>query len=160
MKEKLGTKDNVRQEAARLNTMINILTVFTRRTTLEWLPQIASIAGVTREQLSIMYELNIQPDQCLKNLSHNLMASPSNVSVMIQSMVEGGVVCRITDPKDRRRVLLRLSEDGEKLYATAEEDLVKRYHEYLINLSDADRKDLDYASQLMVQVMGRILKRT
>jgi DNA-binding MarR family transcriptional regulator len=88
------------------------------------------------------------------------MASPSNVSVMIQSMVEGGVVCRITDPKDRRRVLLRLSEDGEKLYATAEEDLVKRYHEYLINLSDADRKDLDYASQLMVQVMGRILKRT
>jgi DNA-binding MarR family transcriptional regulator len=75
-------------------------------------------------------------------------------------MVEGGVVCRITDPKDRRRVLLRLSGNGEKLYAMAEEDLVKRYHEYLINLSDDDQKDLDYASQMMVQVMQRILKRS
>ena len=160
MNENMINKDNLRLEAERLNTMINILTLFTRRTAVEWLPDISSITGVKAEQFSVMFELSIEPNQSLKQLSRNLMASAPNVSVMIQSMVEDGVVSRIADPTDRRRVLLRLGDKGEKLFSDVQEHLVERYQGYLRDLCDKDQKDLDHATLLMLMVMERILKRS
>ena len=155
-----SNKEDLRLEAERLNTMTNTLTLFTRRTTLEWLPEILSKTGITREEITVMLELSIEPNQSLKQLSLNLMASAPNVSVMIQSMVEDGVVYRITDHSDRRRVLLRLSDKGEKLFSKAQEHLVERYQEYLRGLCDNDQKDLDRATLSMLMVMERILKRS
>ncbi len=153
-------KEDLRPEAERLNTMINTLTLFTRRTTLEWLPEILSKTGITREEINIMFELSIEPNQSLKQLSRNIMASASNVSVLIQSMVEGGVVNRIADPKDRRRVLLSLSEKGQKLFYNVQEDLLERYQDYLRGLQDSDQEDLNQATLSMLMVMERLLNRT
>lgn len=152
--------EDLRLEAERLDIMINTLTLFTRRTMLEWLPEILSKTGITREQITVMFELSIEPNQSLKQLSRNIMSSASNASVLIQSMFEDGVVYRVADPKDRRRVLLTLSEKGQKIFNNAQEYLLERYQEYLRSLHDSDQEDLNQAALSMLLVMERILNRT
>jgi DNA-binding MarR family transcriptional regulator len=150
-------KEDFRLEAERLNYMTDALTIFSRRTTLKWLPEILSMTGIGREEITVMFELNIEPNQSLKQLSYRMMASSSNVSVLIQSMVEDGVVCRVIDPKDRRRILLSLSEKGQKLYNNAQEYLLDKYEDYLRDLKNSDRESLNEATLSMVEVMERIL---
>ena len=154
---KQNKKEDFRLEAERLNAMTDALTIFSRRTTLKWLPEILSKTGIEREEITAMFELNIEPNQSLKQLSYKMMASSSNVSVLIQSMVEDGVVCRVSDPKDRRRILLSLSEKGQKLYNNAQEHLLEKYEEYLRDLQDSDREALNEATQSMIMAMERIL---
>jgi DNA-binding MarR family transcriptional regulator len=158
MNQKVDVKNELRLEAETLNQMINMMTLFTRKTVLEWLPDISSQIGVSGEQLSIMLELNMAPNQNLKNLAQNLMAAPSNVSVAIQIMVEKGLVSRVTNPKDRRCVLLQLSSKGEKLFALAEEHLVIKYQEYLKTLSEKNQKNLAQANLQMLKVIENILQ--
>ena len=153
-------REDVRQKAERLNALINTMTLFTRKTTLEWVPEILSKTGLTNDQMTVMYELSIEPSQSLKQLSRTIMASASNVSVVIQSMVENEMVHRITDPTDRRRVLLSLSEKGEKLFYSAQEHLLDCYQDFLRTLSDTDREDLDRTAMSTLLVMERILKRS
>lgn len=150
-------KEDFRLEAERLNNMTDALTIFSRRTTLKWLPEILSKTGIEREEITAMFELNIEPNQSLKQLSYKMMASSSNVSVLIQSMVENGVVCRVSDPKDRRRILLSLSEKGQNLYNNALEHLLEKYEEYLRDLRDYDREALNQATLSIIKVMESIL---
>lgn len=158
MNEKIATKDNFHQQAERLTKMINMLTLFTRRTVLEWMPDIASSCGIKTEQFAIMLELKINPNQNLKNLSRSLIASASNVSVLIQAMVKDGLVIRVTDPEDRRRVLLKLSDQGYQLYSEIEKLIVNQYRNYLQSLAVVDQHDFDQGTKLMVLVLERLLK--
>ena len=146
-------KKELRVEAENINRLINIMTRFTRNTVLEWLPEIASIAGVTGEEFSIMFELRIAPNQNLKELAQNLMAAPPNVSVAVQSMVEQGLVERETDPGDRRKIRLRLSQEGERCYGVMEEEIIRRYQDYLLGLEEEMEKEFTRASNLMLAVM-------
>ncbi len=157
MKINQKNKEDFRLEAERLNTMTDALTIFSRRTTLKWLPEILSKTGIEREQITAMFELNIQPNQSLKQLSYQMMASSSNVSVLIQSMVEDGLVCRVSDPNDRRRILLSLTEKGQKLFNDAQEHLLEKYEEYIGDLQDTEREALNQATRSMIMVMENIL---
>lgn len=148
----------VRDEAARLNMLLNDLSLFTRKTLLDWLPELESQTGITGERFMVMFELHLEPDRGLKELAQTLMISPSSLSVMINSMVEQGLVSRVTDPADRRRVLLRLSDNGADIFEKAEGQVVENFQTYLLNLPEKDREDLNEATSLMLKVMERILR--
>jgi DNA-binding MarR family transcriptional regulator len=151
--------DEIKEEARQLNKMINELSLFTRRTVLEWLPGIASQAGLTPERFMVMFELEMQPEISLKDLAKCLVVSPSSLSVMINAMVEQGIVTRVTDPADRRRIILHLSDVGREKLQHAENRLEEHFYEYLLSLSEKDRQDLDDASKTMMQVIERLLER-
>lgn len=147
------------EQARNLNTMINELSLFTRKTWVEWMPEVTTMLGLTGERFMVLFELNMQPDMSLKELSGHLMVSPPSLSVMINSMVEQGLVTRIPDPQDRRRVLLRLSGRGVEQFHRTEEEMVGRFREYLAGLPEQDQQELGQATTLMLEVMARILKR-
>lgn len=153
------SNNETKAAARRINTMINDLSLFTRKTMLDWLPVLESQMGITAERFMVMFDLNMEPDRSLKELAQSLVISPSSLSVMINSMVEQGVVTRLTDPTDRRRVVLRLSEKGYELFQMADDQLVERFEAYLTQLPEKDRDDLNKASTLMLEVMERLLKR-
>ncbi len=151
----MGTK----ADARRINTLINDVSLFTKRTLLLWLPEVESLMGITAERFLVMFELNMEPDRSLKELAQSLVISPSSLSVMINSMVEQGIVSRLTDPDDRRRVVLRLSEKGYDLFRLADDQLVERFEAYLNQLPKKDKDDLNKAATMMLDVMERLLKR-
>ena len=154
--DKSKNKGDLRLEAEQVSMIINKMTLFTRRTLLSWLPEIIALTDVNGEQFSIMFELHIEPDQNLKTLAQNLMAAPPNISVAVQNMVEKGWITRITDPTDRRRILLRLSSEGERLFSVMEEEVINRYQEYLLDLPEEVQEELAQANQIMLSVISKI----
>ena len=147
-------------EARTLMELLNVLSLFSRRTIIEWLPEHVAERGLTSERFMVMFELMLQPDSSLKQLASSMGVSPSSMSVMVNSMVEAGHVARVTDAEDRRRVVLRLTQSGEVELAAAESYLVERYREYLDALPDDDRKALTAISTEMLAVVGKIMDRS
>ncbi len=149
-----------RHEAQRLMLLLNTLSLFSRRTLVSWMPELVAEMGITEERFMVMFELSLQPDSSLKDLAKSMMVSSSSLSVMINALVEQDIVTRLPDPADRRRVLLRLGPRGEDLLRRAEEHLLERFQDYLKNLPEVDRQELGSASEALLQVIDRILRRT
>lgn len=147
-----------RQEAQRLITLLNIVSLFSRRTLMAWLPELKSEMDITAERFMVMHELNRQPEISLKELAERLSISPSSLSVMINSLTEQGIVTRLPDPADRRRVVLRLGSQGENHLQMAEEHLIAQFQTFLKNLPKTERQKLDSAAENLQQIMDRILK--
>lgn len=148
-----------KEEAVRFNTLMNTMSLLARQTMVEWLPEVTTEVGITGERFMVMFELNLQPNSSLKQLATSLVVSSSSLSVMVNSMVEQGIVSRLQDPQDRRRVVLRLSDEGERQLALVENHLIDRFQEYLNCLSKDDRADLDTAVETLLHVVNRILGR-
>lgn len=148
-----------REEAQVIIETINTLTLFTRKTLLRWMPELVSELGITGERYMVLFELALQPDMSLKGLADNLLTSPPTMSVMVNALVEQDLVTRIPDPEDRRRVLLRLSENGERELARAEAALLERYQNYLGELPREDQKRFVSSSRELLTVVRRIMER-
>ncbi|SMP60236.1 MarR family winged helix-turn-helix transcriptional regulator [Anoxynatronum buryatiense] len=144
-------------QARRLMTLLSTLSLFTRKTLLEWLPLLSSEMGITEERFMVMYELDLQPSISLKELATSLVVSSSSMSIMVNSLVEQGVVDRVQDTGDRRRVVLRLTKEGEKQLRLAEKSLLKNFEAYLDTLPETDRQALDDATGSLLSVMARLL---
>jgi len=147
------------RDAHRLMELINTLSLFTRKTLVAWLPELAEELGITTERFMTMFELELEPDSSLKYLAERLVVSPSALSVMINSMVEQGTVARVPDTLDRRRVVLRLTEQGRQELQAIEEGLTTRYQAYLEGVAEADRRQLITHSEALLAVVNRILSR-
>lgn len=148
-----------RHDAARMMELVSTLSLFTRTTMLRWLPELVDAVGLTGERYMVLFELGLLPDTSLKDLAERLGVSPSALSVMVQSLVERGLVTRVPDPGDRRRVALRLSHEGESMLSGLEDELIERFHGYLQTLDPTDRNDLAEASRAMLGVVNRVLGR-
>ncbi len=157
-RSKEGLRES-KHDARLMMEVVSTLSLFTRTTMLRWLPQLVDEAGLTGERYMMLFELGLQPDSSLKDLAEAIGVSPSALSVMVQSLVERGLVSRVADPADRRRIALRLSADGERTMARLEEGLVDRFHAYLEELDPALRAELADASRAMLDVVDRIMGR-
>ena len=146
-------------EGRQLNELINMLSLFTRQTYVEWIPELEKALGITEQRFLVMWELKLQPDCSLKDLASLLVVSPSSLSIMVNALVKQGSVQRIEDANDRRRVVLRLTEQGERELDVGEEHLVSKFDEYLNSLDEDIRQDLMTAADAMRNVMERILQR-
>lgn len=151
--EKSSNKDQAKQ----LMQLISTLSLFARVTMNDWLPGVLADLQLTEERYMAMFELKLQPDMSLKQLAQCTMASPSNLSVMVNAMVEQGLVCRVPDPEDRRRVLLRLSDLGEKVFTEVEQLSLVKYQEFLERLDREDRQELAAVSSAMIGISEKIL---
>ena len=76
----------------------------------------------------------------LKGLAERLDLSSSAVSVMVDNLVRKGILERLPSPRDRRMVLIRLGESGQKSVAACESDLVAVVKEAFQNETEADQR--------------------
>jgi DNA-binding MarR family transcriptional regulator len=90
----------------------------------------AQCCGVSVMQSHILYELRKRPNQSLLDLAGILGVDTSSLSRQVQQLVELGLVNRVPDPKDRRYVLLSLTEAGEKM----DSDIANQMTDYIQNL--------------------------
>ena len=159
MRPATNKSETGKRDARLLMDVVSTLSLFTRTTMLRWLPPLVEAVELTGERYMVLFELGLQPDASLKELAEGLGVSPSALSVMVQSLVERELVTRVADATDRRKVVLRLSGDGERTLLRLEEELVDRFHDYLQELDPADRRDLAASSRAMLDVVNRILRR-
>ena len=155
----MSAKNNFENKAKNLMELVSTLSLFTRITMNDWLPSLFTEIKLTEERYIAMYELNLQPDISLKKLSQNLMVAPSNLSVMINSMVEQGLVLRVPDPDDRRKVLLRLSEKGIETCKKADKFILDQFGVFIHKLPAEDQEELNLATEKMIKIAKKIIER-
>ncbi len=157
MKKKKENGINFKSNAQMMMEMINIMSLFTRKTVLSWMPELMESLGVNEERFMVLFELNLEPGVSLKSLSQSLMVSSPSLSIMINSMVDQGLVSRTQDPEDRRKVLLCLGPQGKKCLAKSEEYLSNQFEQYLLSLPLNDREELIKFSSNLMNVVKKIL---
>lgn len=74
----------------------------------------AQCCGISVLQSHIIYEVSRRTNLSLNELSEALSVDTSTLSRQVQQLVESGLINRTPDPKDRRYVVLSLTEAGEK----------------------------------------------
>lgn len=88
------------------------------RETANYLKNETACCGVSLSQCHILMELDTQGEMSLKQLAANLESDPSTLSRVIDGMVNTGLILRAANPDDRRAVILKLSEQGQRTAAT------------------------------------------
>ncbi|WP_243029415.1 MarR family winged helix-turn-helix transcriptional regulator [Thermus altitudinis] len=73
--------------------------------------------------------------QVPSRIAEHLEVLPSQVSHLLASMEEAGLLKRQPDPEDRRRVLLRLTPKGEAVQKRLQEAWLRAYGQHLARLS-------------------------
>jgi len=96
-------------------------------------------SDVSLQRMGVLFILFYNKDQSLKDLAHYLGVSASNLSIMVESMVKEGLVKREQDQKDRRKIVLNLSDKGIDKFNKEKENLVKKITEWISDLSTEEK---------------------
>ena len=84
------------------------------------------LAGLPRGQLNTAITIRRIEPCCLSDLSRALYVSQTSASLMVDRLVERGLVLRTPDAKDRRRIVIRL-EPRVKKYVEAVSDELSQW---------------------------------
>ncbi|HVW31824.1 MAG TPA: MarR family winged helix-turn-helix transcriptional regulator [Acidimicrobiia bacterium] len=98
--------------------------------------------GWSLAQLQALGFLHLNPGASLNDLAGHLGVGPSAASTMVSRLVSVDQVDRQEDPAERRRVLLRLTPQGEGQFATALGDAGAEVARRFETLSARDRATL------------------
>lgn len=93
--------------------------------------------GITVSQSHIVYELSKTANISLQTLAEKLVMDTGLLSRQINKLVELQLLSRVTDPNDRRFVLLSLTDSGEK----KAEEIANQMLEYLDNIFQHIQKE-------------------
>ncbi|MEZ0090285.1 MarR family winged helix-turn-helix transcriptional regulator [Streptacidiphilus sp. EB129] len=78
----------------------------------------------------------------LNQLAERLHIAPRSVTTVVDALESGGLVERVQDPDDRRAILLRLTEAGERMVARIGQVRQEVAEEYFGRISSDDRATL------------------
>src|SRR6056297_1054615 len=96
-------------------------------------------SSVSLQRMGVLFTLFYKKDQSLKELAHLLAVSTSNLSVMIESMVQEDFIIRAQDKNDRRKIVLNLSEKGKMMFKDEKEKMVDKLSIWVNNLSEEEK---------------------
>ncbi|HOC38763.1 MAG TPA: MarR family transcriptional regulator [Thermodesulfobacteriota bacterium] len=104
--------------------------------------------GLTLPQLYVVTTLGLQGEMLLGQLGQELLVTKGNITPIVNHLERDGLVFRDQDHKDRRKVWVRLTPKGEKLYG----EIVSAYEEEFVPL-------LGYLSQEELKQLSHLLKK-
>lgn len=109
----------------------------------------------TRAQMKMLGALRVQGKCSLKKLCAILSISHPNGSIMIEKLVKQGLVCRIPNTVDRRKIFLSLTPEGQKIAEGLWENEVVAYDQHFKIFS---KKEMEQLAGALAEV-DRLLKK-
>jgi len=94
--------------------------------------------GLHPAQLHALQQLSERPARSLAELAERTHTDPSSVSVVVQRLVERGLVVRTAAADDRRRTELAATAAGRALVRRSPESTARRLERALDTLGDRD----------------------
>ncbi|MBV9162974.1 MAG: MarR family transcriptional regulator [Pseudonocardiales bacterium] len=105
-------------------------------------PTVWAGRGMTLLQLSALHLISALAPITLTDLAQALGTRPSATSAMVDRLTRAGLVCRMPDPRHRRRVQLTLTADAEPIVGDTDLDTAKRLQAVLNGLNPQTRGHL------------------
>lgn len=78
----------------------------------------------------------------MREIAAYLKVTPPTVTGLVDPFVEDGVLERVADPEDRRKVRLMISKKGEKMLEQNTQQRADAFGRILLPLSEADTREL------------------
>ena len=75
--------------------------------------------GITGSQFHLLNKIHKEKVSNVKRLAEELEVKPSAITVMLERLVQNGLVSRVQDESDRRSVLVTLTDTGEEVLLKA-----------------------------------------
>lgn len=94
-------------------------------------------SGLTYAKYIILKALAAQPQMSLSELSQRVGVEPNTVSPLAKKMATYGVIERVRDVEDERRIVLRLTEYGLRVVKSADEIVAQNFADLGISEDDA-----------------------
>ncbi len=107
-------------------------------------------------QMNLILAVRSRGEVTLTELAEILSVSPPSVSVMVERLVEKGLLMRERATSDRRKVVIQVSPDAGQHIAEMEEGVVATFVELLEELGP---KTAGKWHEVLEQVEGVLLKR-
>jgi DNA-binding MarR family transcriptional regulator len=106
------------------------------------LDELVRPAGLTALQYTALTVLERHPDLTSAHLARNSFVTAQSMADMVTSLRAQGLIDRHQDPRDRRRLVLSLTEDGKLLLDRIRQAVVDLEAEMLGGLSTDQATDL------------------
>ncbi|GGM67369.1 MarR family winged helix-turn-helix transcriptional regulator [Dactylosporangium sucinum] len=114
---------------------------------------------VTSTQFAVLSAIASTPQTDQNSLSRQVSLDTSTVGDVVNRLLERGYVVRSRDPDDRRRNVLSLTEEGDRLHAVISVAASRMTDRLVECLSEQDRDDLVRILQTLVEA-GEALRNT
>jgi DNA-binding MarR family transcriptional regulator len=88
--------------------------------------------NITRPQLELLFTIHHHQPTTAKHLAQKLNLTPGSISQSVEDLLDQGLIERQADPTDRRRQVIRVSAEGDKIFKA----LDKRRHEVMNKVID------------------------
>lgn len=105
--------------------------------------------GLTSAQFHMMRFLRRHPDTSLVGIAEHFGLTLPTVSKMIDGLVMKNLVTRQNSAQDRRRIILRLTLQGEQNFDSTQRATLESLVEKLKSLSPAEREGLAQSLRLL-----------
>ena len=113
---------------------------------------------LTFAQARALFMLAARQELTVTQLAKLLDVGKATASILVQQLVERGLVTRTEQETDRRNTLLRLSPKGEEIGAGRREQRGKQWQRWLSQLSDDELNALARGLTAIVAVMKQELE--
>jgi DNA-binding MarR family transcriptional regulator len=97
---------------------------------------------LTLAQLIALHIISARAPITLLSLSEALNIQPPATSAMVDRLTRAGLVCRIPDPQDRRRVLLAVTGNAVAMMGTIDPQTARRLQAVLTSMGTAAQRCL------------------
>ena len=104
----------------------------------------------------ILFTLKYHEKLSLSQLSNRQFMNRSNCSRAVDNLVEKGYIERKSDPEDKRRTLLVLSQSGKKIVENIRKEIHSEIKTHLAELSEKDINILKNASEKIHKVLSKL----
>ncbi len=104
----------------------------------------------------ILFILKFQSELSLSELSDRMVMSRSNCSRAVDNLEKNDYVKRKTDPQDKRKTLLVLTEAGEKTVEDLNRKIREEIKVHMSELSEEDIMTLKKASEQIHEVLSKL----
>jgi DNA-binding MarR family transcriptional regulator len=113
-------------------------------------------SGLTMAQMKVLMLLSVGGETRMSDLAARLGISLSTLSSLVERLVEATYAQRRDDPRDRRNVLVSLSQGGETLLDTFQELGVRHLRDLLSQLDKQELNTVNKAVDHLVAAAHRL----
>jgi DNA-binding MarR family transcriptional regulator len=102
--------------------------------------------GLTLPQLYVLTTIGLQGGMPPGKLGKELLVTKGNITPIVNHLERDGLVVREVDPKDRRKMWVRLTSKGEQIFG----EILSAYEkEFVPLMSCLSQEELKHLSQLL-----------
>ena len=107
-------------------------------------------------QIRVLFYLKGHGENTMSVLAHHLHISKPNLTPIIDKLLEDGYVERNASSKDRRIILISLSEKGWEFLGELNETIIQNFKERIKSLSDEEIVLLNESAKNFLDIMKKI----